>query len=62
MGVSDIIALYMKMAPSRAIYTEVLSKDWHDFMDKSHRWTYTIRGIALTLVEGRDGNIPRHHL
>lgn len=59
---SDVLGFYLKMAPERAMYTEALCKDWHEYMDKPVRWLYRMRGVAVAISEGNHGRINRLHL
>lgn len=58
----EIVGLYLKESNSQAIFIEIISKDWHQFMERDIRWRYVMRGIVAEIAEVRHGYIPWYHI
>ena len=57
-----IIALYLVKCNFDSNLTYALAKDWHQYMDMSIKWRYTLRGVATELVQIQAGVIPEELL
>ncbi len=57
-----IIALYLVKCNLDSNLTYALAKDWHQYMDMSIKWRYTLRGVATELVQIQAGVIPEELL
>lgn len=59
---TEIIGLYLKEANSRAVFINIISKDWHQFMERDIHWRYLMLGVIATMAEIKHGHIPRYLL
>ncbi|WJN64660.1 hypothetical protein Erwinia_phage_Pastis_00109 [Erwinia phage Pastis] len=57
-----IIAIYLVKCNLDSNLTYALAKDWHQYMDMSIKWRYTLRGVATELVQIQAGVIPEELL